>query len=43
MSVSSLSDIKGFCKCNGASASVACEESERNKINNYINTGFFIE
>lgn len=43
MSVSTLSDITGFCKCNGASVSVSCEESERNKINNYLNTGFFIE
>lgn len=43
MSVSSLSDITGFCKCNGASVSVSCKESERNKINNYLNTGFFIE
>jgi hypothetical protein len=43
MSVSSLSDINGFCKCNGASVSVSCEENERNKINNYLNSGFFIE
>lgn len=39
----SLSKLTGYCQCNGASVSVSCEESERNKINNYLNTGFFIE
>lgn len=39
----SLSKLTGYCQCNGASVSVSCEDFERNKINNYLNTGFFIE
>lgn len=38
-----LSELSGYCKCNGASVSVACDENERQEINSYINNGFYIE
>ena len=41
--VRTLSSLSGYCKCNGASVDVAGFEEEKDKINAYVNGGFFIE
>lgn len=38
-----LSTLSGYCKCGNASIQISALESERTAINNYLNTGFYIE
>lgn len=41
--VRTLSTLSGYCLCSNADAQVAATEYELKKINNYLNTGFYIE
>ena len=41
--VVALNTITGFCQCDGGSVSLAASAVELEEINNYLNTGFFIE
>lgn len=38
-----LSTLSGFCQCANASVDLNCMESDRDFINNCLNSGFFIE
>lgn len=38
-----LGSLSGFCKCGNASVPLNCHDSERDIINNYLNSGFYIE
>lgn len=38
-----LSTLSGFCLCSGADAAITGTQDEAIKINNYLNTGFYIE
>lgn len=38
-----LSTLSGFCMCSGADAAITGTADEVAEINNYLNTGFFIE
>lgn len=38
-----LSTLSGFCQCANASVELNCMESDRDFINNCLNSGFFIE
>lgn len=38
-----LSTLSGYVKCGNASVPVNCHDSERDAINNYLNSGFYIE
>ncbi len=38
-----LSSLSGFCKCGNASVPINGRESERTEINNFLNSGFYIE
>lgn len=38
-----LSSLSGFCLCSGADAATPAMSEENDLINNYLNTGFFIE
>ena len=38
-----LNTIVGFCQCDGASVSIAASAVELEEINNYLNSGFYIE
>ena len=38
-----LNDMSGFCKCIDAKCTTSATEDERAEIENYMNTGFFIE
>lgn len=38
-----LSTLSGFTKCSGVSIDIACTSTERDKINSYLNGGFYIE
>ena len=38
-----LSTLSGFCLCSGADAAISGTADEVAEINNYLNTGFFIE
>ena len=38
-----LSTLSGYCKCENASVSIAGYDSDRDYINNVLNSGFFIE
>ncbi len=38
-----LSTLSGFCLCSGADAATPAMSEENDLINNYLNTGFFIE
>jgi hypothetical protein len=38
-----LSTLSGFCLCSGADAQISGTSDEAVKINNYLNTGFYIE
>lgn len=38
-----LSALSGFCLCSGADAAITGTQDEAIKINNYLNTGFYIE
>lgn len=38
-----LSTLSGFCQCSGASVDLNCMESDRDFINNCLNSGFYIE
>lgn len=38
-----LSTLSGYCKCGNASLSIPGYESEISKVNDYLNSGFYIE
>ena len=38
-----LSTLSGYVKCGGASVPLNCHDSDRNEVNNYLNSGFYIE
>lgn len=38
-----LSTLSGFTKCSGVSIDIACTSTERDRINSYLNGGFYIE
>lgn len=38
-----LSKLSGYCQCQGASVDVPCNSRERDRINSYLNGGFYIE
>ena len=38
-----LSSLSGFCVCSGAEAATPAMSEENDLINNYLNTGFYIE
>lgn len=38
-----LSNLSGFCKCGNASVPLNGRDSERDAVNNYLNSGFYIE
>lgn len=38
-----LSNLSGFCQCADASVELNCMESDRDFVNNCLNSGFFIE
>ena len=38
-----LSSLSGFCMCSGADAAISGTADEVAEINNYLNTGFYIE
>ena len=38
-----LSTLTGFCKCGNASVPLNARDSERDQVNNYLNSGFYIE
>lgn len=42
-SVRTLSTLSGFIKCNAASISLAAPDTEIDKVNNYLNSGFYYE
>lgn len=41
--VASLSTLTGYVQCENASVSAPCTDVERETINNYLNTGFYIQ
>lgn len=43
MQVKTLNSLSGFCQCSGASCNISGYEDEKNRINTFLNTGFFIE
>lgn len=43
MEETTLSTLSGYCKCENASVSIAGYDSDRDYINNVLNSGFFIE
>ena len=43
MAVKSLSGLSGYCECRNASVSAPAESGILDKINGYLNEGFFIE
>ena len=38
-----LSTLSGFCKCGNASVPLNCHDADRDKVNNFLNSGFYIE
>lgn len=38
-----LSTLSGYCQCSAASVELNCNESDRDYINNMLNSGFYIE
>lgn len=38
-----ISTIPGYIKCGNASLSISCTDTERDAINNYLNSGFYYE
>lgn len=38
-----LSTLSGFCKCGNASVPLNARDSERDQVNSYLNSGFYIE
>lgn len=42
-SVVTLSSLAGYCECDGVSVDCTAFDSEKESINSYLNTGFFIE
>lgn len=43
MEEATLSTLSGYCKCENASVSISGYDSDRDYINNVLNSGFFIE
>lgn len=43
MAITALSALTGYCKCNGASVDIDGLESDKNEVNSFVNSGFYIE
>lgn len=43
MAITSLSSLTGYVKCNGASVNIDGLEGDKNTVNAYLNSGFYIE
>lgn len=43
MAVTSLSTLTGYCKCNGASINIDGLSDDKESVNSFLNSGFYIE
>lgn len=43
MAITSLASLSGYVKCNGASVNIDGLEGDKNTVNAYLNSGFYIE